>query len=76
MSETFYIPSKTQNLDSICIQLEKEGKTYAEYQKDQYRAYYDVKSDLDFCIEKMHNDFEEREKKKIFNEIVKIFKAR
>lgn len=68
-----YTPT-TQNLDSICVKLSKEGKTYAEYQKEQYRRFYDVKTYLDYNIEKMHNDYEEREKKRLFNEIVRIFK--
>lgn len=68
-----YIPT-TQNLDSICAKLSKESKTYAEYQKEQYKRFYDVKTYLDYNIEKMHNDYEEREKKRLFNEIVRIFK--
>lgn len=65
---------QTQNLDSICVELQKEGKTYAEYQKERYKRFYDVKTGIENDIELMHVQCYERQKKKIFNDIVKIFK--
>lgn len=68
-----YTPT-THNLDEICVKLQKEGKTYAEYQKEQYKRFYDVKTGIENDIELMHVQCYERQKKKIFNDIVKIFK--
>lgn len=68
-----YTPT-TQNLDEICALLRKEGKTYAEYQKERYKRLYDVKTGIEDDIELMHIQCDERQKKKIFNDIVKIFK--
>ena len=44
-----YTP-KTSNLDAVCRQIAEEGITYAEYQKRQYRAFYDVKSTIKLDI--------------------------
>lgn len=44
-----YTP-KTSNFDAVCRQIAKEGITYAEYQKRQYRALYDVKSTIKLDI--------------------------
>lgn len=44
-----YTP-KTSNLDAVCSQIAKEGITYAEWQKRQYRAFYDVKSTIKLDI--------------------------
>ena len=68
-----YIPT-THNLDEICVLLQKEGKTYAEWQKERYKRFYDVKTGIENDIELMHIQCYERQKKKIFNDIVKIFK--
>lgn len=63
-----YTPT-TQNLDEICVLLEKEGKTYAEYQKDQYKRFYDVKTGIEDKIEMMHYKGQERERKKLCDKI-------
>lgn len=44
-----YTP-KTSNFDAVCRQIAKEGITYAEYQKRQYKALYDVKSTIKLDI--------------------------
>ena len=44
-----YTPKKS-NLDAVCRQIAEEGITYAEYQKRQYRAFYDVKSTIKLDI--------------------------
>lgn len=44
-----YTP-KTSNLDAVCVQIAEEDITYAEYQKRQYRAFYDVKSTIKLDI--------------------------
>lgn len=44
-----YTP-KTSNLDAVCRQIAEEGITYAEWQKRQYKAFYDVKSTIKLDI--------------------------
>ena len=63
-----YTPT-TQNLDEICALLRKEGKTYAEYQKERYKRLYDVKTGIEDKIEYMHFLAQERERKKLCNRI-------
>lgn len=44
-----YTPKKS-NLDAVCCQIAKEDITYAERQKRQYKALYDVKSTIKLDI--------------------------
>ena len=74
MYVTKFNPSKTHNLNEICALLRKEGKTYAEYQKERYKRLYDVKTNIECDIELMHIQCYEKKKKKVFNDIVKIFR--
>ena len=36
----------TRNFASVCEELAREGKTYAEWQKERYSALYDVKTTI------------------------------
>lgn len=42
-----YHLSKPHNLDAVCVQLKKENKTYAQYQKERYASLYDVKNHIE-----------------------------
>lgn len=42
-----YHLSKPHNLDAVCVQLKKENKTYAQYQKERYASLYDVKGHIE-----------------------------
>lgn len=44
---------KTQKFESICDEIAKSGKTYAEWQKERYSELYDVKSDIKERIERL-----------------------
>lgn len=85
-----YTP-KTSNLDAVCVQIAKEGITYAEYQKRLYAPYYDVKSTIKLDISIMREQSFQREyerlikkdKTEIFEkygmktpETVRVFKER
>ena len=37
---------KTRNFTSVCEEIAREGKTYAEWQKERYSALYDVKTSI------------------------------
>ena len=55
-----YTPKKS-NLDAVCRQIAEEGITYAEWQKRQYRAFYDVKSTIKLDIS-INNEISFRQK--------------
>lgn len=38
---------KKKNFDAICVDLKKNNKTYAQYQKERYSALYDVKTHIE-----------------------------
>lgn len=38
--------NKLQKLDKIMLQCEKQKQTYADYQKNLYKDYYDVKKNF------------------------------
>lgn len=46
-------PRRTQNFASICEEIAKDGKTYAEWQNERYGALYDVKTGIKEKIRKL-----------------------
>lgn len=38
------VPRKNKNFASVCEELAKNNKTYAEWQKERYSTLYDVKT--------------------------------
>lgn len=44
---------KTQNFASICAEIASSGKSYAEWQKEQYRTLYDVRTGIKERIKKL-----------------------
>lgn len=42
-----YRNSTRHNFDDVCVQLKKENKTYAQYQKERYASLYDVKKHIE-----------------------------
>ena len=46
-------PRRTRNFTSICEEIAKDGKTYAEWQFERYRALYDVKTGIKEKIKRL-----------------------
>lgn len=56
---------KTHNLADTLAQIEREGISYAEWQKRQFAPYYDVKSTIKLDISIMHEQSFQREYERI-----------
>ena len=66
MMKTYVIKYRHRkpNLDTLLTRLSKEGRSYADWQKEYYAPYYDVKSTIKMDIDLMHYDYLERLKRK------------